>query len=91
MVAFDRHPGFPEVSCFYNLVYQFHLLLFVLLVNILAIVPTTSNLERLRFFHLGYTSFADCASIAYSDLHYIYINPFSDGESPNMGSADSHP
>ena len=35
-------------------------------------IPTTSNLERLRFPHLGYTSFSDCASVAYSDLHYIY-------------------
>ena len=30
-------------------------------------------------------------SNAYSDLHYIYINPFSEGGSPTMGSADSHP
>ena len=44
MVALDTHTGFPEVSRFYNLVNQFHLLHFVLLVNIPWSVPAASDL-----------------------------------------------
>ena len=44
MVAPDTHPGVPKVSRFYNLVNQFHLLNFVLLVNIPWNVPAASDL-----------------------------------------------
>ena len=44
MVAPDTHPGFPKVSRFYNLANQFHLLHFVLLVNIPWSVPAASDL-----------------------------------------------
>ena len=44
MVASDTHTGFPEVSRFYNLANQFHLLRFVLLVNIPWSVPDASDL-----------------------------------------------
>ena len=91
MVALDTHTGFPEVSRFYNLVNQFHLLRFVLLVNILWSVPITSNFEGLRPPRSHRISFSDYLSITYSDLHYVYINPFGDGGTPTMGSADSRP